>query len=1358
MKKRILSIVLAVLMLLSVLPTAMAADGTTGTGAPGTKTAVGAVSTDGAIHVNKSVSADGKKLELEAFATNTVSTETTYDPLDIVLVLDVSGSMRDCINCNATYDYHSYFIGGEWKWSNDSEDCENQPAFTYEKMGFAKDLGRDASPLYRASRGGYSKVEWCNGSHFLSSHQPGWYEDGFFSHSRVSDNTILYKRVKADKIKHQHRIEALKAAVWDFIDSVATQKDSEGNTIDNRISLVTFASNGNTVKGLTSAQSGSAKLKAAVNGLTADGATQADLGMKQAQSVLSGRTGKDKTRKSVVILFTDGTPTSRSEFESKVASNAIAAANELKTGGTTVFTVGIFKGANPAADPGNDDTNKYMHAVSSNYPGATYNKIKGSYKWSFGERATGDYYLAASDANGLNAVFQAISNEVNTLAVKIDENSVLSDTLSEMFDFAPDTGKTAKDCITVKQVPVTGKDANGNYTWDYAKAEDITQKVDVSVVGTEHKTLKVEGFDYGTNAVTTTEKDGKVTYKGYKLVVTIPIKPDTGYTDWKYGTKDYPTNDTDNSKAGLEYGETGSRQKVELTESPEAPVTGYKVTYQVTSKNNPAYTEVKDDTVYLKGQTATVKPVPTTDSTSNGNLQGKWRFDGWYEGDVKINTETIEINDDVTLTGEWKFTDDAKYRVTYSYVAAEGSPTLPSAISTPDGTGDYAVSDTNTYYVGDKVTRENPTKDTYEDTANKGTWTLTWDKNEATMTEGGVTFTGTWTFTADAPTEAAYIIEYYKMKADGTYGTTPDEVDDAATNVATIGQPKTVSTAKTFEGYAYDESNAGNVVTINPIAATDNVFKLYYKANAVLSVRKTVDKPTGIEVGDTLTYTITVRNTGKLDLTTIEVTDTFEGSGKLDFTGCAYEVTENGNVYTFTIPTLAAGTDVIITATYKVVEGDSGNDIKNAVVAKVGGGPEDDDEIIVTPGKLDRYNVSVPVVKKLINNRSDFDGETFEFEISYTNANGREVVMTLRVPVDKVLKGETATEYRIGEFTLSEADYENLPKDDAWYHGDKVEGENYELPYIMIHEVAGSTEHMSYANNWVKAYLVLKSGDASALSLREPQYTTIEAIALAQPDAVNRMDSAATFVNEYVKKTDDKEVKPAKVGPQLNRDDHVAYIMGYPDGRVRPEGEITRAEACTIFFRLLTDSSRDYYFSKTNDYTDVNAGDWFNNAISTLSNAGIVTGYNDGTFRPNQPITRGEMAKIIANFANLSKGGKSFTDLRGHWSKTYVELAAGNGWIAGYPDGSFRPDQKITRAETVTMINRVLDRVPAKESRLLSRSIMLTFPDNKPGDWYYIAIQEASNSHEYQRSVYETTGDEMWTKLIDNVDWTKLEK
>ena len=1380
MKKRILSLVLATLMIISVLPAHALADDnpltTYAAAAKPTKT-VSAASTDGSVHVNKSISEDEKTLTLEAFATNTVSTETTYDPLDIVLVLDVSGSMRDCINCDATYDYYSDY---GWYWSNNSEYCNDRPQYTYEKKGFAKNLTEKDAPLYKANTdGSYSEVEWCNGQHMLWTHQPGWYENGFISHSRVNDNTILYKQVKAEQIKHQHRIDALKTAVGDFIDSVAAQKDSKGKTIANKISIVKFASDLNEaigddkdtdgynysqiVKGLTDVNTGSEDLKNAVNELTAAGATSADYGMQLAASVLDKRKTDDpstKLSKSVVILFTDGEPNHENSFDDKVASNAISAAKALKDGGTSVFTVGVFKGANPDTDVSTaDKTNKYMHAVSSNYPSAAYTKSESgweeSWNWNFGTGAeNSNYYLAASNASELNAVFQAISQQVSSLTAKVDAASVLSDTLSGAFTFDP-TANADYSGITVAKYPVTGME-NGAYTWGAAQELTIGEGKDVQVK-VDGKKLEVTGFDYGANAVTTKTEGDKTTYSGYKLVVTIPIKPDTTYTGWQQGEHYYDTNSiAEGSRAGLSYGNNGS-QKLELTDSPEAPVTGYKVTYSVTGDKPEDFNDVTDPKVYIEGQTAKVKETPNTTSTSNGQKQGRWKFNDWYNGSTKADT-TINITDNVTLTGTWTFTEAAKYGVTYTYVAAEGSPTLPDAIKTTEGT--YAVSDSETYYVNATVTRKNPTSSTYTDATNHGTWTLTWDKDGATMTAGGVTFTGTWTFTADAPAEAAYTIEYYKMKADGTYGTTPDEVDDAAANIATIGQPKTISAMKTFKGYVFDKDNAANVVTINSIAASGNVFKLYYKATAGLDVHKDVDKKTGIEVGDTLTYTITVCNTGTLNLRDITVTDKFEGSGKLDFTDCEYDVTDSGNVYSFKIHDLDADATVTITATYKVVEGDSGNEIKNTVVAEEGGdGPRDEDEIIVTPGELDLYIVSVPVVKKLVNNRSDFDGETFEFEISYTNAAGNKVVTTLKIPVGKVFKGETATECKIGEFTLSEEDFENLPKDDDWYHGDKQEGDNYELPYIMIHEVAGSTEHMSYASSWVKAYLVLNSGDASALSLREPQYTTIRVVALAQPDAKYTMDSAATFVNEYVKKpTDDKDVTPAKVSPQLNRDDHVAYIMGYPDGKVRPEGEITRAEACTIFFRLLTEESRDYYFTKTNDYTDVSRSDWFNNAISTLSNAGIVTGYADGTFRPDQPITRGEMAKIIANFARLGGATKSFTDLSGHWAKTYVELAAGNGWIEGYPDGTFGPDKKITRAETVTMINRVLDRVPAKESRLLPRSVMLTFPDNEPGEWYYIAIQEATNSHTYQRSAYETAGDEMWIKLIDNVDWTKLEK
>ena len=253
--------------------------------------------------------------------------------------------------------------------------------------------------------------------------------------------------------------------------------------------------------------------------------------MKRAQSVLDGRTSKDKTRKSVVILFTDGEPTSGTKFESEVASGAITAAKDLKDGGTTVFTVGIFKGANPNASvDSTDNTNKYMHAVSSNYPAASY-VDKGyddfwghhpDWKWRLGDRAeNSNYYLAASDANGLNAVFQAISNEVNSLAVKIDTTSVLSDTLSDMFTFNPPEGAVNSGIKVYKQpVKADGTDDVDNRT-------ELTKDKDGVEVTVTDKKLTVTGFDYGKNAVTTKTEGETTTYSGSKLVVTIPIKPDT---------------------------------------------------------------------------------------------------------------------------------------------------------------------------------------------------------------------------------------------------------------------------------------------------------------------------------------------------------------------------------------------------------------------------------------------------------------------------------------------------------------------------------------------------------------------------------------------------------------------------------------------------------------------------------------------------------------------------------------------------------------------------------------------------------------------------------------------------------------
>ena len=226
----------------------------------------------------------------------------------------------------------------------------------------------------------------------------------------------------------------------------------------------------------------------------------------------------------------------------------------------------------------------------------------------------------------------------------------------------------------------------------------------------------------------------------------------------------------------------------------------------------------------------------------------------------------------------------------------------------------------------------------------------------------------------------------------------------------------------------------------------------------------------------------------------------------------------------------------------------------------------------------------------------------------------------------------------------------------------------------------------------------------------------------------------------------------------LNTDDHFAYIIGYPDGTVQPNGQITRAEATTIFFRLLTEESRSANLTKTNGYTDVAFDAWYNTAVPTMTKAGIVDGYPDGTFRPDAPITRAEMAKIISLFAKLDKSESRFSDIAGHWAEAYIRLAAGNGWIAGYPDGTFGPQRNITRAETATMINRVLDRVPSEESHLLSRGVMQIWPDANPGDWFYFAMQEATNSHDYERNAKWAAADEQWTALRETRDWSQLEK
>lgn len=220
----------------------------------------------------------------------------------------------------------------------------------------------------------------------------------------------------------------------------------------------------------------------------------------------------------------------------------------------------------------------------------------------------------------------------------------------------------------------------------------------------------------------------------------------------------------------------------------------------------------------------------------------------------------------------------------------------------------------------------------------------------------------------------------------------------------------------------------------------------------------------------------------------------------------------------------------------------------------------------------------------------------------------------------------------------------------------------------------------------------------------------------------------------------------------LNTENHMAYIIGYPNSTVRPSANITRAEVATIFFRLLTDASRNQYWSAANNYTDFSGKQWYNTAVSTMTKAGIISGYPNGTFSGERWITRAEFAAIAARFSSEPDTGENqFTDISGHWAAEYINRAAAQGWIYGYKDGTFQPNQSITRAEAMALVNRML----ARDSIVEMHKDMVLWPDNPQGTWYYEAVQEATNSHQY---IKNEEGGEIWTAVTPAPDWLALEK
>ena len=1190
------------------------------------------------VQVKKTINGDGTKLTLEAYVTNEVTQTSSTKLLDIVLVLDQSGSMADDFNGNKTGKYF---------------------------------------------------------------------------------DTCQY---------------AMKQAVNSFIDKVGEQYSEKG---DHRMAIVTFGSKAETWQGWTVVDAaGKSSLKKAVDRLPQNpaGATNVGAGMQAAETLMGSGyayAGSSMNRQKVVIVFTDGVPTTGTEFNTAVANAAISSAKKLKDAGTAVYTVGIFNGANPAQlhgdkfdraavkdNPCNGNvgeywgytnvnawfaggsesirgldiaaTNRFLNFLSSNFTGATEIGIKeashglvGGQAWEITKnfnRTASDYYLTAKDSDSLNNMFQQIIQEISKLEIKADKNAVLSDTLSEYFALNVPEGTDAANAITAEKRDCTGKNSDGNYTW---KKADTQPEMTIKVTD---KTINVIGFDYTKNAVTaTTTKEGVTTYSGAELIVTIPIKPDTNCKAWRPGENAYVTNDTVTNKAGLSgYTDKKGETSLEtvLSDSPEAMVTAYTVTYEVTGEA-PETADYTDPRAYIKGQTADVLNAPKSPVEKEGF---KYTFDGWMNGTEKAG-KTIDIVDhDVTLTGAWskEAIKPAEYELKYEWNG--GAATANASYTLADSYAAGAVIDVPTE--DEAVYKDHTFAGWYTDKELTQPWTGT------TMPAHDLTLYAKWEENTPDPTTGSVVIT---KQVEGV-----DDADIAQIKELTFNVKKGDEIVK--NGSLHYDGTKLTTATINLEEGSYNL-------------SEDLDKAMNAIPGYELVGVRFVETFAESEPDTQAATD---DTATTAFSDYRFEIkTSDSAIFVTCINTYEKKEVEPDTYTVTYTDGANGSAFDDQVYRGLSSGDKTP-KFEGTPARSGyTFNGWTPAVAETVTGNAtytatwtknsgghDSSSDTYYLAIKKIDAQDGHVLKDAKfgLYVDaKQIATATSGSKGYARFSLDERVYDKLDKNDDLYVMELTAPDGY---------VKSSRKYDVSVNDFVKN------------------------------NVIGAQKQAITVTNSRSSTPD-----------RLNDEDHFAYVIGYKDGNVRPYGLISRAETTTIFFRLLKDSVRDGNLLTSNTYTDVADNYWANTAISTMTGLGIVQGRTATTFDPYAPITRAQFAAICARFDDgKTQGGQTFTDIQGHWAQAYIERAAELGWIKGFEDGTFRPDTYITRAQAMTMINRVLNRIPEDADDLLSN--MNVWPDCNPGDWFYLAVHEATNSHDYKHKAgnYET-----WSSMNKDPDWTRYE-
>ena len=1371
MMKRIIALLLALILTVGLLPTvALAADGDTP--AAGTsdvkdgyydsnKEWVEGELTqnlpDGVEKVSKTAARTADNTYEVTLKVVLKQTEQSSGKAATVLVLDTSGSMAYCAECGAEPE----------------EDCEHNYAPVPDTPS------KDKTYYYKyTNKNGqvrFGTAHYCKGQHTLQNeHAAGWFKTIWYrsGHNEPGDalsaNDLYIRksrtsRLDAAKVAAENFLKTYSGLTFNTDGTVAANQNSRN--LGRYVSVVSFATGAALkqewvdVSNANNYQTVLNKIKA----LKADGGTNLDAGLTYAEYLLKQTAVNDAVKN--VIALTDGQPTffidtnedaydddgltySNKEFltidrtkyrvhgtgdscNAKTFTETVASAVAVKNH-AKLYTV-CFDADEKIGVPDSENqisVSEYLSTKIATQPTKT------------GEQFAYD----ASNAEQLYAEFakitQSIVSGLNTGTVKDILPTGITVSEADKQKFGTGTWELNSDVFTKTEAKVTDKDKDGKtvttYTYTYTVTIDPLTVAKTEIDGAYYAPLN------GDTTLTVKSGDtdveipfpipaGKVTMPSYKVTYKID---DAQYGD--VDTVDFGTEVTvreNPTKAGYSFSGWSTTDATVADGKftmPDKDVTltgtwtknSYKVTYKI---DDVQYGDV--DTVDF-GTEVTVRENPT---------KAGYSFSGWSTTDATVADGKFTMPDkDVTLTGSWTQTQvpvDLSQYIQKSLVVEEGS-NLPDNyeetftfyvfIDDAEGPQSFSVTmaEAGTNYV-DKT----------------GTISLTVGLHTFTVREA-VPTTKTPGMTYDTAEKTFALM----VNADGTYtfghvnedefAAEQNEADRVVIFTNTYTEPKNAQVTK--KEVVVTQPKGALKTAVDAFAYNNGLTVLYPTGNGTTS--NTLEVPYGTD-SVTLLYAITVNRgteSNKMDFddngaTFVFAVDADVAPGSRDH----FDVTFNDGISTAVIYVAKTHTPLNFVGGKCTVENMISEEIKaTTTVTKK------------DPSKL-TINFADYVQKELT-----ATGTKTASDVNFTvNVNGKEQVIIITSVGGKEEIGTDAEEFDPKYSTTLTARFDSITGGEtktAPFNGSTVEIDHAGQYYFVLTEEKGTRTGVTYDESVYTVYISVEKKEDKLVVAHVTIYKDYK---LFDGNTITFHNTIDTGKDDYY-----PIIIPTIINKDtgmLNKTDHFAYVIGYPDGTVHPNGQITRAEVATIFFRLLRDEVRDGAFTTSNTYSDVAYGKWYNNPISTMSALGIITGYPDGTFKPNKPITRAEFAAIAARFDETQSGkSATFSDVIGHWAAKEIGIAYYNDWIKGYPDGTFKPDQNITRAEAMTLINRVLERKPESPADLLTN--MNKWTDNMDtSKWYYLDVQEATNSHGYTRKTFNY---ELWRQMLPDPDWSRYER